>query len=1336
MDDSDEEYMARAAVFAEKLLSTLKNSAGESQAASQQQPQRLPIRTSVRVPKEKEASTSKQEKETSPASSKVQATDPTVPKNSENDAKSENPVPINKTRPVLPTEVSAPHRHLVPIETDDKASKVAPEKRQEIEQEEKPPARIPRVGFTRVLLPESRSKSTNPIAIRPNIPEHHRKSFGGTESPAPINTEKRQEVELQESTLDKQKPLVERQISENRSQSLNRIPENHRKSFGGNANYQKVPIVAAEPVASKKMNEEVELKEEMPQKPLPSKIQVIESEVVSKIRSRSTNPSAQRPENSVSPNIVSKPSVPEIHTESSDQKILKKSQEFGVGTSHVATFQDFEPIVISENRLKSANPVANNESKPSIPEVQTKSFGVAVHPKTTRKSEGHDSTGIQAENRSNSAPQAESSVSTNNELRPALPEVRTKSFGVAVHQKAPRKSESAENPAPQVDISVSTNSESRPAAPQLQAKSFGVSRDLKKDIAAARSTENSVNNVPTQKVPEISTEPCDQAAPMKSDGFSARCENSVSANNVPEIHPESCDQTAPEKSDGIAVGNIMNPSENHSSNPNVRRLQVKYVKPHVEQSQVVEPEPSVILENPLTQRIVPANKASKPSAPEVQTKSIGVEHILEQPEGSSAIRPVAPQQPEVQQALSTESSLPTTENYVPNVCVQQPLMRKSRPLERRVRPILDIPTQIEPPLPPSTEPMPPFQRVIPEKQQPLRISPPASSAPVNNFSRPRAAAVTRPPITTEPIQRTIPNQQPLRVSPPITSAAVSNFSRPRAAPPTGFSRAIPRPNQNRPPPPTRPLVNRMNDEINQLCAGVTDLTIADPDFHLENRQRSRVHQPARFMPILGSSAPVQDQTTWVEEQTNHRNNRFPMNNNQYNPGESLFISSEEEGEGLNDITVEPLNLAGEYPEMFTSFRRQLAEEERNRHVAFRDTSIVDLGRNNNEPEHPPPPSPIRRSNTPLLRRPTLLPPIAKGRIPERREVLPPSSPLFGPPTNVPTTSNNMPAASSDSADSAIIKPTKEEKMKTEHLESADAKYLMNLNPDDLEKMSEEELQQVTNSFYESGPRLKFKESFPFMAEGVVQKDCETGQLKVYSQRLGRIMLEDSRWKKTEDYVYFVAIKPGVNRGLWFDIHPKCLVSAKFPSVEKLVLRGYAILAHPNGCREDSIRENRWICWNDSLGLMSVISGAARTPLKKQPVWDKQLDVVSIHANFENRRFVVAKMVALTNSREKREQFPDEVFLVQDAIFKRQCEDDLLFHSAKLNASILIKRTLVGEVHTFEQRAFELVVVPTFPRCNSLEFRSMLIIDNPQQFWKREKEWIRELLLKKTESYCN
>lgn len=84
-----------------------------------------------------------------------------------------------------------------------------------------------------------------------------------------------------------------------------------------------------------------------------------------------------------------------------------------------------------------------------------------------------------------------------------------------------------------------------------------------------------------------------------------------------------------------------------------------------------------------------------------------------------------------------------------------------------------------------------------------------------------------------------------------------------------------------------------------------------------------------------------------------------------------------------------------------------------------------------------------------------------------------------------------------------------------------------------------------------------------------------------------------------------------------------------------------------------------------MGMMGVVSGAARTTLKKQPVWDKQLDVrrsqvfrsvtifqiVSISSVFENNSFLVINLVALTNLEEKKKQFPEEVFLAQDMIYR-------------------------------------------------------------------------------------
>uniref|UniRef100_A0A1I7T922 SH3 domain-containing protein n=1 Tax=Caenorhabditis tropicalis TaxID=1561998 RepID=A0A1I7T922_9PELO len=372
-----------------------------------------------------------------------------------------------------------------------------------------------------------------------------------------------------------------------------------------------------------------------------------------------------------------------------------------------------------------------------------------------------------------------------------------------------------------------------------------------------------------------------------------------------------------------------------------------------------------------------------------------------------------------------------------------------------------------------------------------------------------------------------------------------------------------------------------------------------------------------------------------------------------------------------DQTIEPLSVTRqEYPEMFPDLRREMRAQE--------------------------------------TRRPQILPPLTKGKLSTKRPPRPSQA----------SWEEEEPAAA------AVDLP----------MDTDADRLLKSFTSEALEAMNEEQLQNVTNLFYEAHPLWKFKPDYPFLAEGIVQRDCETGQLKVFSSRLGKLMLEDTRPVKSCDYVYFMAIRPGVNGGCYFDTQPICLISAKFPSVERIVLRGYAILAHPIGPREESLKENRWVCWNDSLGCMSIISGAARTPLKKQPVWDKQLDVISISANFENRRFVVTKVVGLTNSKDKKDHFPHEVFLVKDAIFKRQYDDDLQFHSKTINSSILIKKSLVGDAQIFDNREFEMVIVPTFPRSTSLEFRGLLIITMPTTFWSRDKEWIREKLVARTDAY--
>lgn len=63
----------------------------------------------------------------------------------------------------------------------------------------------------------------------------------------------------------------------------------------------------------------------------------------------------------------------------------------------------------------------------------------------------------------------------------------------------------------------------------------------------------------------------------------------------------------------------------------------------------------------------------------------------------------------------------------------------------------------------------------------------------------------------------------------------------------------------------------------------------------------------------------------------------------------------------------------------------------------------------------------------------------------------------------------------------------------------------------------------------------------------------------------------------------------------------------------------------------------------------------------------------------------------------------------------------------------MKNTLIDDFNSDEKRKYEIVVVPTFPNSMRLEFRGILLIDNPM-FWSKDKEWVREKLLKRTEAY--
>uniref|UniRef100_A0A1I7T919 NurA domain-containing protein n=1 Tax=Caenorhabditis tropicalis TaxID=1561998 RepID=A0A1I7T919_9PELO len=290
-----------------------------------------------------------------------------------------------------------------------------------------------------------------------------------------------------------------------------------------------------------------------------------------------------------------------------------------------------------------------------------------------------------------------------------------------------------------------------------------------------------------------------------------------------------------------------------------------------------------------------------------------------------------------------------------------------------------------------------------------------------------------------------------------------------------------------------------------------------------------------------------------------------------------------------------------------------------------------------------------------------------------------------------------------------------------------------LRPELLEMMNDRELLEVVKAFMESNPRFKFKDDYPFLAEGmVIQKDYTTGDLLVFSTRLRQsIRISDQRPAENRhaDYVYFLVLGDGRFRGFYFTQHPPHLISAKFRSATETVIHCFALLCHPIGCQS---REDRWICWNDSLGMMPVRKSAAMHAIKKQPIWDKQLDIVSIAASYEMGGFVVTKIAGITNSKDKERHFPDEVFLIEDAFFTENRSNDHVFYSKALKSEILIAKTQIGMAS--DTPPIELIVAATFPTPERQEFRALLIISDPSNFWKRDKEAIRESLANRTDAY--
>uniref|UniRef100_A0A8R1DPR5 Uncharacterized protein n=1 Tax=Caenorhabditis japonica TaxID=281687 RepID=A0A8R1DPR5_CAEJA len=291
--------------------------------------------------------------------------------------------------------------------------------------------------------------------------------------------------------------------------------------------------------------------------------------------------------------------------------------------------------------------------------------------------------------------------------------------------------------------------------------------------------------------------------------------------------------------------------------------------------------------------------------------------------------------------------------------------------------------------------------------------------------------------------------------------------------------------------------------------------------------------------------------------------------------------------------------------------------------------------------------------------------------------------------------------------------------------------LYELTPESVEKMTDAQQSAVLDALWDGRPSEKFKEHYPFMAEGVITRDSDVkDQLRVYSARLGKVMIPDTRKNTAHDYVYFLVLRPGQFLSYFFQTHPRNLISTKFPTAHRIVMRGYAVMAHPN---ERNKSESRWICWNDQMGMMQVLSGAARISLRKMPFWDKQLDVVTVHASFENNRYVVTTLCALTNDLEKKSHFPEETFLIQDAVFQDEEDSDFVFYSKSLNLCVFVKRLLAEGVDIDHNRSYQIVAAPTFPLSTRCVFRGILIIRD-QSFWTSEREWIKDRLLEKTRIY--
>ncbi|CAB3408468.1 unnamed protein product [Caenorhabditis bovis] len=240
-------------------------------------------------------------------------------------------------------------------------------------------------------------------------------------------------------------------------------------------------------------------------------------------------------------------------------------------------------------------------------------------------------------------------------------------------------------------------------------------------------------------------------------------------------------------------------------------------------------------------------------------------------------------------------------------------------------------------------------------------------------------------------------------------------------------------------------------------------------------------------------------------------------------------------------------------------------------------------------------------------------------------------------------------------------------------------------------LTEDEAFALVDEFYYG--KEKFRENYPFYTEGIVMRSTNfRNKIHIYTSRIGRIMIDDSETRKSKNYCFLLVEKPNKFKAIDFSETPKTVISTKFLRNENLEVRAYALL----GWGDSNSEGTDWIAWNDTLGLMKCLKGAARINKKKFDSWTVSCDPVSVISVFENGKWIVRKISALTSIETiKNNALPQDAFFSSAELTEVEYNFRYVLR-ADIGINIIVDRKYFARDEQFSLgNRYEGIFVPAF-----------------------------------------